>query len=87
LACGAALGTGDVRPVAGPGGPFGPCCGIKEAFCATAAGKVGPTDPVATAGAVPGVTALLTTDLLITLLMTVVLWMLAKMMLLGGGAT
>jgi hypothetical protein len=56
------------------------------ALCATAAGKLGATDAVARLGAVAGVTVLFTAGLLMTLLMTVVLWMLAKMMLLGGGA-
>ena len=68
----------------GPGCPVGACCWINVAFCATAAGKIGATDAP---DVVAGVAPLFTTDLLITLLMTVALWMLAKTTLLGGGAT
>jgi hypothetical protein len=73
--------------VVGPGGPFGPCCRVSVAFCATAAGKIGATEAVAALGPVDGVPALFAPDWLITLLMAVALWMLAKTMLLGGAAT
>ena len=77
-------------------------CWISEAFCAAAAGSVGPVPAGATAPcpgaafvpsapgrppapAAPGVTS--GGGRLITVLITVVLWILAKMMLFGGGAT
>jgi hypothetical protein len=77
-------------------------CWISEAFCATAAGSAGPAPPGATApcpGAAlvpsapgrppapedPGATG--AGGRLMTVLMMVVLWILAKMMLFGGAAT
>ena len=64
-------------------------CWIKEARCATAGGKVGPTAGAAgpaAAAEVPRAGAG-GAGLLITVLLTVVLWMLTKMMLFGGGTT
>jgi hypothetical protein len=78
-------------------------CWISEAFCATAAGSAGPAPPGATppcpgaalvpsapagtppAPGDPGATS--AGGRLMTVLMMVVLWILAKMMLFGGAAT
>ena len=54
-------------------------CWMSAARCETAAGSAGPAAPWAPAAAGAG--------LLMTVLMTVVLWMLLKMMLLRGAAT
>jgi hypothetical protein len=68
-------------------------CWIREAFCATEGGRPGDAAdggaPPAPGGpfAPPGPAGPGCGGWLITLLMTVVLWMLAKMMLFGGGAT
>ena len=77
-------------------------CWISVALCATAGGSVGVAPPCPTAAGEPGrPIALVPTalspspaagdagcgGLLMTLLMTALLWMLAKMMLFGGGAT
>jgi hypothetical protein len=68
-------------------------CWIRAARCVTACGKAGPAGLArpATAGArLPGPAPEPVGGAggrLITVLMTVVLWMLLKMMLFGGGAT
>jgi hypothetical protein len=78
-------------------------CWISEAFCATAGGSDGPapatppcpgdtggtTPPLALGRTLPapGATGTGGGGRLMTLLMTVVLWMLAKMMLFRGGTT
>ena len=75
-------------------------CWISVARCATAGGNVGVAPPCPTAAGEPGrPTALAPSPapgpsprapgggLLMTLLITALLWMLAKMMLFGGGAT
>ena len=56
-------------------------CWISDARCATAGGSDGPTAPCWRPAAATGA------GLLMTVLMTVVLWMLLKMMLLAGAAT
>ena len=72
-------------------------CWISVALCATAGGSVGVAPPGPGATGEPGRPPALAPSpatgaagcggLLITLLMTALLWMLAKMMLFGGGAT
>ena len=73
-------------------------CWISVALCATAGGSVGVAPPCPGATGEPGRPPALAPPspptgpagcggLLITLLMTALLWMLAKMMLFGGGAT
>lgn len=72
-------------------------CWISVALCATAGGSVGVAPPCAAATGEPGRPPALVPSpptgaagcggRLITLLMTALLWMLAKMMLFGGGAT
>ena len=72
-------------------------CWISVALCATAGGSVGVAPPCPGATGEPGRPTPLAPSpptgpagcggLLITLLMTALLWMLAKMMLFGGGAT
>ena len=72
-------------------------CWISVALCATAGGSVGVAPPGPGATGEPGRPPALApspatgaagcSGLLITLLMTALLWMLAKMMLFGGGAT
>ena len=75
-------------------------CWISVARCATAGGSVGVAPPCPGATGAPGRPTALASrpapslspgnaggGLLITLLMTALLWMLAKMMLFGGGAT
>ena len=72
-------------------------CWISVALCATAGGSVGVAPPCPGATGEPGRPPALAPSpptgaagcggLLITLLMTALLWMLAKMMLFGGGAT
>ena len=70
-------------------------CWISEALCATAGGRPGvaavggvpPAPGTPLAAPAPGPAGPGCGRWLITLLMTVVLWMLAKMMLFGGGAT
>jgi hypothetical protein len=54
-------------------------CWISAARCETAAGSAGPAAPAPAAAAGAG--------LLMTVLMTVVLWMLLKMTLFAGAAT
>ena len=71
-------------------------CWISVALCATAGGSVGVAPPGPGATGEPGRPPALAPSpatgaagcggLLITLLMTALLWMLAKMMLFGGGA-
>jgi hypothetical protein len=61
-------------------------CWISEARCATAGGSDGPGVPARAAAAAVGELGV-AAGWLITVLITVVLWMLAKTMLLGGGAT
>ena len=61
-------------------------CWIRDARCATTGGRAGPGVAARAAAAAvgdPGVAG----GWLITVLMTVVLWMLLKTTLLGGGAT
>ena len=70
-------------------------CWISEALCATEGGRPGdaadsgvpPAPGRPLAAPAPGAAGPGCGRWLITLLMTVVLWMLAKMMLFGGGAT
>ena len=70
-------------------------CWISEALCATEGGRPGvaaaggapPVPDKPFAAPAPGPLGPGCGGWLITLLMTVVLWMLAKMMLFGGGAT
>ena len=86
--------------IAALGGTGALPCWINVALCATAGGSVGVAPPCPGATGEPGrlialapspppgpATGAAGCGLLITLLMTVVLWMLAKMMLFGGGAT
>jgi hypothetical protein len=83
--------------IAALGGTGALPCWISVALCATAGGSVGVAPPCPGATGEPGrPPALVPSPLtgaagcdgrLITLLMTDLLWMLAKMMLFGGGAT
>ena len=82
--------------IAALGGTGALPCWISVALCATAGGSVGVAPPCAGTTGEPGrpialapspATGAAGCGLLMTLLMTVVLWMLAKMMLFGGGAT
>jgi hypothetical protein len=85
--------------IAALGGTGNLPCWISVAFCATEGGNVGVAPPcpgpAVTAGATEVPLALRPSPppatggdgLLMTVLITVVLWMLAKMMLFGGGAT
>jgi hypothetical protein len=87
--------------IAALGGTGALPCWISVALCATAGGSVGVAPPCPGATGEPGrPTALAPSPasgppagapgcgrLLMTLLMTALLWMLAKMMLFGGGAT
>jgi hypothetical protein len=61
-------------------------CWIRDARCATAGGSEGPGVPARAAAAAVGELGV-AGGWLITVLITVVLWMLAKTMLFGGGAT
>ena len=60
-------------------------CWIREARCATAGGSDGPGVPARAAAAAVGELGV-AVGWLITVLITVVLWMLLKTMLFGGGA-
>jgi hypothetical protein len=87
--------------IAALGGTGALPCWISVALCATAGGSVGVAPPCPGATGEPGRPIALASrptpsrspgdvgcgGLLITLLMTALLWMLAKMMLFGGGAT
>jgi hypothetical protein len=87
--------------IAALGGTGALPCWISVARCATAGGSVGVAPPCAGVTGAPGrppalspsrppgpaIGAAACGGLLITLLMTARLWMLAKMMLFGGGAT
>ena len=77
------LATGLIAALGGTGAL--PCC-ISDARCATAGGSAGPGAPSRAAAAAVGEPAA-AAGWLITVLMTVVLWMLLKTMLFGGGAT
>jgi hypothetical protein len=87
--------------IAALGGTGALPCWISVARCATAGGSVGVAPPCPGATGEPGRPPALAPSpasgpapgdpgcgrLLMTLLMTALLWMLAKMMLFGGGAT
>jgi hypothetical protein len=83
--------------IAALGGTGALPCWISVALCATAGGSVGVAPPCPGATGEPGRPPALVPSpptgaagcggRLITLLMTALLWMLAKMMLFGGGAT
>ena len=80
--------------IAALGGTGALPCWISVALWATAGGSVGVAPPCPGAAGAPGRPAPSRSEgdvgcggLLMTLLITVVLWMLAKMMLFGGGAT
>ena len=90
LAGDGALGAAPGAPglIAALGGTGSLPCWISVARCATDGGNVGPAPGgLAPPGPAPGPTGPGAGGRLMTLLMTVVLWMLAKMMLFGGGET